>query len=200
MAYELYLFLFTFALYMLHTMNWTNAIQPELYFITTTVVDWIDIFTRPKYKHIVLDSLAYCQQHKGLSIYAWVLMSNHIHMIVSAEGELPVADIMRDFKKHTSKMVIKELMDDQQESRREWMIDRFGFAAANSRKATCYRLWQEGYHPELLCSDEFFLQKLGYIHNNPVAQEIVSRPEDYLYSSAMDYAGEKGLIEVIVAG
>ena len=102
--------------------NAKGIIQDEVYFITTTVVNWIDIFTRPKYKHIVLESLDYCRQHKGLIIYAWVLMSNHLHAIVRSESDESVADIMRDFKKHTSKRIIAELQDDMQESRREWML------------------------------------------------------------------------------
>ena len=85
-----------------------GRILSELYFVTTTVVDWVDIFTRPKYKHIVIDSLAYCQQRKGLHIYAWVLMSNHLHMIISVDGQQTVGDVMRDFKKYTSRQVLEE--------------------------------------------------------------------------------------------
>ena len=174
-----------------------NRIQDEVYFVTTTVVDWVDIFTRPRYKHIIVDSLAYCQREKGLRVYAWVLMSNHLHMVVSAAEGHSVAGIMRDFKKYTSRQVAEALENDQQESRREWMLDRMRFAAANDKKVTHYRLWQDGYHPELLYTEEFFQQKIDYIHHNPVKQEIVSRPEDYLYSSARDYVGDKGLLPVI---
>lgn len=181
-------------------MNTANRVLDELYFITTTVVDWVDIFTRPKYKHIILESLAYCQQQKGLKIYAWVLMSNHLHLIVSAGAEPSVADIIRDFKKFTSKRILAELEEDPQESRREWMLDRFRFAGANDKKITKYRFWQEGYHPEFICSHDFYRQKLNYIHDNPVRQEVVARQEEYLYSSAVDYAGGKGLLEVIVTG
>lgn len=80
-------------------MNIANRILGEVYFITITVIDWVDIFTRPKYKHIILDSQAYCQQKKGLKIYVWVLMSNHLHMLVSVGLEHTVADVVRDFKK-----------------------------------------------------------------------------------------------------
>ena len=152
-------------------------ILSELYFVTTTVVDWVDIFTRPKYKHIVIDSLAYCQQHKGLKVYAWVLMSNHLHMIISVEGQQTVGDVMRDFKKHTSKQVLRKLQSDLQESRREWMLDRFSFAAGNDTKATNYKLWQDGYHPELLYTEEFYRQKLDYIHNNPVDRKLSPTPK-----------------------
>lgn len=89
-------------------MNTANRVLDELYFITTTVVDWVDIFTRPKYKNIILESLAYCQQQKVLKIYAWVLMSNHLHMIVSAGAEQSVADIIRDFKNFTSKRILAD--------------------------------------------------------------------------------------------
>ena len=167
-----------------------------MYFITTTVVDWIDIFTRPKYKQMIIQSLAYCQQQKGLQIYAWVLMSNHLHAIVSTKNEHPVADIMRDFKKFTSKQILNELKNDTQESRREWMLNRFHFAGNNDKKIKIFRLWQNGYYPEIINSYKFFKQKLDYIHNNPVRQEIVSRPEEYLYSSAVDYTGDKGLLDI----
>lgn len=181
-------------------MDTAYGVLEELYFVTSTVVDWIDIFTRPKYKHIILESLAYCQQKKGLKIYAWVLMSNHLHMIVSSATEASVSDILRDFKKFTSKRILTELEIDPQESRREWMLDRFHFAGANDKKISKYRFWQEGCHQELIYLYDFYMQKLNYIHNNPVRQEIVARPEEYLYSSAVNYAGEKGMLEVVVAG
>ena len=181
-------------------MNLGNCIQGEVYFITITVVDWIDVFTRPSYKHAMVDSLDYCQKHKGLTIYAWVLMSNHLHAIVSAEEGARVSDIIRDLKKFTTKKLIKMLLDDPQESRREWLQSHFRYAAANDSKIKDYRFWQEGYYPEQLFSVDFFDQKLNYLHQNPVRQEIVVHPEDYLYSSARDYAGEKGLLDITLPG
>lgn len=175
-----------------------NVVLDELYFVTTTVVDWIDVFTRPRYKHIILESLAYCQKAKGLKIYAWVLMSNHLHAIVSAGAKPTVADIMRDFKKFTSQRILAELADDLKESRRMWMLSRFHRASESSSKIKNHRFWQDGYHPLLLYRQDIYLQKLNYIHNNPVKHEFVARPEDYLYSSATDYAGGKGLLDVIV--
>ena len=119
--------------------NSANRIIDEIYFVTTTVVDWVDIFTRPKYKHIIVDSLVYCLREKGLKVYAWVLMTNHLHMIVStAEGHC-VADIMRDFKKFTSRQVAEALENDLQESRREWILDRMRFAAARKPPWSCGR-------------------------------------------------------------
>ena len=154
-----------------------------LYFTTSTVIDWVDIFTRPSYKHVIVDSLSYCQSHKGLTIYAWVLMSNHLHMIVDTNDDTTVGDVLRDFKKFTNKKILKALEQDEHESRREWLLDRF---------------WQEGNYVEEIYTMEFLMQKLNYIHQNPVRAEIVARPEDYLYSSALNYAGEKGLLNVEV--
>lgn len=178
-------------------MDIANRVCDELYFITSTVVDWVDIFTRPKYKHIILESLIYCQEHKGLKIYAWVLMSNHLHMIISSGNQSSISEILRDFKKFTSRRILLELEEDVQESRREWMLDRFRFAGANDKKITKYRFWQEGNHAELIYLYDFYMQKLNYIHLNPVRQEIVNQPQDYLYSSAVNYAGGKGLLNLM---
>ena len=175
------------------------SLTKELYFTTTTVIDWMDVFTRPQYKHIVVESLGYCQENKGLDIYAWVLMTNHLHMIVGIRGENTIGDLLRDFKKFTSKKIVKAIQDNQQESRKNWMMNRFWFRGANDKKITNYRFWQEDNHVEQLYSYDFYKQKLDYIHLNPVRQEIVQDPSDYLYSSARNYAGMDGLLKVIVA-
>lgn len=175
-----------------------SALTRELYFITSTVVDWMDVFTRPLYKHILIESLEYCQANKGLDVYAWVLMTNHLHMIAGTTGNVVIGDALRDFKKFTSKNIIKAIQENPQESRREWLLNRCGFRAANDKKIKDYKFWQEGNHIEQINTYEFYRQKLEYIHQNPVKQEIVARQEDYLYSSARNYAGFNGLIKVIV--
>jgi len=91
-------------------MDIKNRITGEVYYVTDTVVDWVDIFSRPIYRHIVIESLQYCQKEKGLIIYSWVLMTNHMHMIVGRKGENKVSDILRDFKKFTSKEIIRTLL------------------------------------------------------------------------------------------
>ena len=179
-------------------MDIKNRITTDIYFVTDTVVDWVDIFTRPRYKHIILESLHYCQENKGLLIYAWVLMSNHLHAIISAEGEHTVGEIWRDFKKYTSKEIIQTLKYDIEESRKEWMLNRFEYAGRNDKKITNYRFWQEGNDAQEIYLNDYFEQKLHYIHKNPVTAEIVNNAEEYRYSSAIDYAGGKGLLDVIV--
>jgi len=177
----------------------TKGLTKELYFTTTTVIDWMDVFTRPVYKHIVVDSLKYCQQNKGLDIYAWVLMTNHLHMIVGVRNDdIAIGDIFRDFKKFTSKAITKAMLENQQESRREQLIDRCHFRGVNDNKITNFKFWQEGNYIETINSYDFYKEKLMYVHMNPVKQEIVDRPEQYLYSSARDYCGEKGLLDVEV--
>ena len=83
------------------------------HFITCTVVNWIDVFSREQYKEIIIESLKYCIDAKGLEFHAWVIMSNHLHLIVSAKDEEKLADIIRDFKKYTSKQIIKAIDDNQ---------------------------------------------------------------------------------------
>lgn len=152
------------------------------YFITFTTVDWIDLFTRECYVNILVDSIRYCQQQKGLEVYAYVIMPSHVHMIARCEGKL--SNILRDMKEHTSKMIIRELLENPQESRREWLLEKFTISEQNQKRR--YRVWQAGNHPEELYSDRFIDQKEKYIHMNPVEVGIVSRPEHYRLSSASD--------------
>ncbi|WP_255491096.1 transposase [Dysgonomonas sp. 520] len=163
-----------------------------------TVVDWVDIFIRPCYKHVIIESLQYCQQNKGLEIYAWVLMSNHLHMIVGINDDNELSNVLRDFKKYTSKKILSILEVDNSESRREWMLNRFKYAALNDKKTKKYHFWQNGNDVQEIYTVDYLRQKLDYIHQNPVVAEFVNRADDYRYSSAIDYSGNKGLIDVIV--
>lgn len=169
----------------------------EIYFVTFTIVDWVDVFTRPVYKQLIIDSLRYCQQEKGLEIYAYCLMTNHIHLLVSAQHPANLPDIIRDFKKHTNKQIIK-LIENEQESRRDWMLYRFQYHAKYNNRIQNYKVWTDGYHGIACDLHHILMQKLDSIHNNPVRAEIVSLPEHYLYSSAANYAGEKGMLDVLL--
>ena len=181
-------------------MDIKNRITGEVFFVKDTVVDWVDIFTRPIYRHIIIESLQYCQKEKGLIIYAWVIMTNHMHMIVGSKGENKVSDILRDFKKFTSKEIIRTLLVESTESRRDWMLNRFEYAGKNDKKIKNYRFWQEGNDAQEIFLNDYFNQKLNYIHDNPVKAEFVNRAENYKYSSAIDWVpmaiGRKGLLEV----
>lgn len=168
--------------------------QHQTYFITCTIVDWIDLFTRSEYKNIIVDSLNYCIESKGLILNGWVLMTNHIHFIGRCEEPNKMSDFLRDFKKFTSKKLataIKEIP----ESRRDWLLDKFNFEARKTNRAENYKIWQDDNHPIDLQEIDAY-QKLDYIHDNPVKAAIVEIPEHYIYSSAIDYAGLNGLLKI----
>ena len=166
-----------------------------LYFLTSTVVDWVDVFTRPVYRYIIIDSLKYCINEKGLELYSWVIMSNHIHLVAASKKGFDLSDTMRDFKKHTSKQIIAAILSEI-ESKKEWMMNRFEYAGKNDNKIKYYKFWQDGNEAKPIYNFEFLKQKIDYIHNNPVKAEIVEYPEQYKFSSVIDYAGGKGLLSL----
>ncbi len=170
--------------------------QQAIHFITFAVVEWVDVFARNEYKDILLDSLRYCQKEKGLEIYSWVIMTNHVHFIVSAKEGFALSNILRDFKKHTSVKIIDAIKRNKMESRKEWMLSIFKQAGKKSSRNISYQFWVQDNQPKELNGNEMIDQKMDYIHNNPVAKGIIEKAEDYLYSSAKDYTGEKGLLEI----
>jgi len=154
-------------------------------FVTITVVDWVDLFVRPVYCNILDDSLNYCIKEKGLSVHAYVYMSSHIHLIVTAaDGELQ--NVIRDFKKFTSKKLI-EAIKEFPESRREWLLRKFSYEAQKSDRAKNYKLWKDGFHPVILDTLEKIEQRINYIHYNPVEAEIVFHERDFVNSSYRNY-------------
>ncbi|MBN9485145.1 MAG: transposase [Bacteroidetes bacterium 43-93] len=171
--------------------------QHATYFLTFTVVEWIDIFTRPEYKQVIVDSLNYCIAEKGLECYGWVLMTNHMHLIVRAIPPATLSGIIRDYKKFTSKKLL-EIIQTIPESRRDWLLRKFGYWANSTGRAENYKLWTDDNHAINLDNSNLFKQKLDYIHENPVRQQIVAYAQDYIFSSASDYAGKKGLVDIII--
>jgi putative transposase len=167
----------------------------SLYYLTFTVVDWVDVFTRKEYKIIITESLNFCIQNKGLEVFAWVVMSNHVHLIARAKEGFVLSHIIRDFKKHTSKEIAKKILEIG-ESRREWLLNKFSFEAKRTGRAKNYKIWRDDNHAICLQKTEWIMQRLNYIHQNPVRQMIVSSPEDYIFSSAIDYADGEGLVKV----
>ena len=171
----------------------------QAHFVTCTVVGWADALSRPEYKEVILDSLRFCQQRKGLRIYAWVIMANHLHMIVSAATGHKLPDIMRDFKKFTSRTMIDAISNNPSESRREWMLSMFGYAGRSNNDNEIFQFWKGDYHPVTLDTPELFEQRLTYLHENPVRAGIVWEPQDYKYSSAVVYyEQQKGLLDIII--
>ena len=169
----------------------------EVYFITIITVGWTDVFTRLNQKYNIINALNYCQQNKGLEIYAYCLMSSHVHLLCKATEGFILSDVMRDFKKFTSKKIIQSI-NDEPESRREWLLPYFAKACEHLKREHQYKVWQDGYHAEIVETNWFIKQKVDYIHNNPVKDKIVSLPEDYYFSSARNYAGLDNDLEVIL--
>ncbi|UKN02008.1 transposase [Paracrocinitomix mangrovi] len=168
------------------------------YFVSFAVVEWIDVFTSNDYKEILIESLAYCQKHKGMEIYAWCIMSNHVHLAFRALNEAKPEQILGDFKRYTSKAIVRAIKSNPKESRREFLLNTFKKAADTSSNVDNYQFWRHDNKPIEIWSNKVISEKIRYIHNNPVKAGLVYRAEDYKYSSATDYAGNIGLLEDVV--
>jgi putative transposase len=166
--------------------------QYSTYFVTFTIVGWVDVFTRKELNEIIVDSLKFCQKQKGLIINAYVIMSNHIHLIVRAAPDSEgLSAIIRDFKKYTSKKILEFVLTDKKESRQEWMKIVFAYHAKYNKNNSKYQVWQQNNRPKMLIHPRFSQRIISYIHLNPVRSKIVDQPEDYVYSSARNYAEYK---------
>ena len=132
----------------------------RIYFLTSTVVAWTDVFTRQLYRDIIIDSWKYCIAKKGLHLNAYVVMSNHIHWIASSSINISLENVVRDFKKHTSKSIIEAIKNNEKESRKMWMLNMFSYAGKTNSDNENYQFWQSGNHAEVIFSDKFLNQKL----------------------------------------
>ncbi len=169
--------------------------QQQAYFVSFATVHWIDVFTRKVYCDEIVESLKYCQQEKGLVLYAWCIMPSHVHLIMGTKGE-KMQDILRDLKSYTSRRIKEQIANYPKESRREWMQWMFRKAgSANSNNQT-YQFWRQDNRPMEVTSNEFFHQKMEYIHYNPVKEGFCDTPEAYPYSSALWYKEKQGMIEI----
>ena len=153
------------------------------YFLTLTVAGWIDVFTRKEYCDIIIDSLKFCQENKGLEVYAYVIMPSHIQ-IIARDDKGKLNEIIRDFKSYTAKKILNEIEFGGYESRKEWLLKLFNYFAGITKQNKNYLFWQKTNYPIELYSTSVFDQKIEYIHMNPVVAGIVDSQENYVYSSA----------------
>lgn len=158
-------------------------VEGAAYFVTLTVEGWVDVFTRRELVDELVKNLQYCQKHKGLVIYAYVIMPSHVHMIVRREGG-PLSDWLRDFKAFTAKQLLSLIATGIGESRREWMLPFFRQQASGKAQNKDYAFWRKDSHPIELWSGPVTEQKIRYIHQNPVEQGIVTEAHHYRLSSA----------------
>lgn len=162
------------------------------YFISFATVAWIDVLTRREYKDIVVDSLRFCQEQKGLELFEWVIMGNHVHLLARSKPGFSLADIVRDMKKFTSGRIHKAITDSPTESRREWMLRLLEEAGRANGGNSGFQLWQQNNHPLIMDSPEAVDRVVEYIRMNPVVDGLVENEADYLYSSAH----EPGLLKL----
>jgi REP element-mobilizing transposase RayT len=178
--------------------RFSNSQTPH--FITYATVAWADALSRPAYKQIIIDSLQHCIVAKGLILHAWVIMSNHVHLIASAIEGAKLEEIMRDHKKFTARQLLQAIDQNPQESRKDWLMWLFKSAGNANSNNKLYQFWQQDNHPIELITHAMLLQKLEYIHQNAVQAGLVWLPEQYVYSSAVDYsmsiAGRLPLVKI----
>jgi len=146
------------------------------HFITSTIVEWLPIFSSTGYCDILVDSLRFCRERKGLKLHAWVILPTHFHAIVAAPD---LSSTIADFKKYTARRLLERL----EEKQCAWLLNQLSYYRA-AHKQTTHQVWQEGFHPEAIVTDEMMLQKLDYLHTNPVRAGFVASPEHWRYSSA----------------
>jgi putative transposase len=161
--------------------------QPH--FLTSTVVNWIPLFSRVELAEIVLNSLNFLQRQQRIILYSYVLMENHLHLIASAAN---LSKEIGDLKSFTARSIIDLLKINQSKH----ILAQLEFYKLKHKTDQQYQVWQEGFHPQAILNEEMFRQKLDYIHSNPVRRGYVDDPAHWRYSSYRNYIGEPGLLEV----
>ena len=166
-----------------------------VYFVSFATVHWIDVFTRQAYLSILVESLQFCRREKGMQIYAYCFMPSHIHFIFRSTNEDP-AGLLGDFKKYTSKKLVKAIKENLQESRREWLLWMFERAGKKKGNISKYQFWQHHNKPIELWSTKVIKQKIDYIHNNPVETGFVTEPAQWKYSSARNFSDDHTILKI----
>jgi REP-associated tyrosine transposase len=160
------------------------------YFLTWTIVGWLPVFTRPEAVEIVLDSWRFLQRARGFRLFGYVILENHLHLIASATE---LAKVVKESKSYTARRLI-ELLEHRAA---DVLLKQLRSQKLAHKTESDFQVWQEGSHPEQIQGDEMMWQKIEYIHNNPVQRGYVDDPLYWRYSSARNYAGQPGLIEVV---
>ncbi len=160
------------------------------HFMTDTVVAWLPIFTRPNLAQIIFESWQFLQRVRGILIFGYVIMEHHLHWIASGDD---LADQVKRFKSYTARRIIDEL----EHSGYGTLLQELQYFKLRHKIDQKYQLWQEGSHPKQIENDEMMLQKLEYMHNNPMRRGYVDDPLHWRYSSARNYAGLPGMIEIV---
>jgi REP-associated tyrosine transposase len=162
------------------------------YFITNTIIDRLPIFRDPVYCEILIASLKFLRKEKRALINDYVIMPTHMHAILWPQSACLISDVMRDFKRYSSRAISEQLERDNQHG----LLMHFALTRPGKGHAR-YRIWQQGYHPEIMLTTAFCNQKMEYIHNNPLNAGLVDDPIDWKYSGARNYClGDDSVIEL----
>lgn len=162
------------------------------HFLTATVNQWIPVFTRPATVNIIYESWQHLQQLTDFRLYGYVILENHLHFIAQSDD---LAKHIQTFKSWTARCILDHLQDQNA----EFLLRQFEFYKKAHKTQSQYQFWQESSHPQLLATEIMLRQKLEYIHHNPVKRGYVAQAEHWRYSSASNYAGVGGLIDVLTA-
>jgi putative transposase len=167
------------------------------YFLTFNTVDWVDVFIRPVYKQIIVHSLNYFIDNKGLNVFAWCLMTNHLHLLVQARENGVIAEIENEYKSFTAKKILQDI-DTEPDIRKTWMMNHFENFGNIFGLLKKFHVWQMSSSPVFIDMNkkDTLTEYAEFIHGNPVRDRIVDTASDYLYSSARDYSGMKGLVHI----
>ena len=161
------------------------------HFMTSSIVAWLPAFSYPEYAEIVLDSWRLLQSERKIKILAWVMLENHIHWI-AAGPEL--SQRVREFKSYTATTILKAM----ERRGAKTLLQELKYFKLRHKTDQRHQFWQEGSHPQAISSAKIMWQKVEYIHNNPLRRRYVRDPTHWCYSSASDYAGIPGLLDVVV--
>ncbi|WP_295020930.1 transposase [Sulfurimonas sp.] len=159
------------------------------HFVTCTVLHWIPIFTRTETTDIIFECLKYLQKADNAKIYAYIILENHLHLIISSDN---LSKTMESFKKYTARHIIDLLKSKNVTT----ILDQLMFYKKAHKTDRIYQLWQEGIAPKLIQSEAMMIERINYIHNNPVKRGYVDEPIHWRYSSARNYADQEGLIDI----
>lgn len=165
--------------------------EAKPHFITSTIVGWLPLFSQPEIANIIFESLKYLQRNDNLKIYGYVLMENHIHMIIA---EKEITKIIARFKSYTARKILDYLVKTNQTG----ILHLIRGLKLDHKHDRDYQLWQEGVHPVQIFDEYMMRVKLEYIHYNPVRRGYVDEPIHWRYSSARNYAGMKSDLDVVV--
>ena len=147
-------------------------------YFTATIYKWKHLLADDRHKDIMIDSMKFLVFEKRVEINAFVIMSNHLHLIWQPMFGFTPSDIQASFMKYTAQQLKRSLIKNNKDILAELKVDKY------DRE---YQVWKREPLNIELRTPAVFDQKLDYIHYNPVKAGLCKYPEEYYYSSARFY-------------